>query len=52
MEIFSGKKPKIRPGGGEKVSRPMQLGDKESFLKRKMGKDQFLFVGSLHEKNR
>ncbi len=28
-----------KAGGGEKVSRPMQLGDRESFLKRKMGKD-------------
>jgi len=39
MAIFSGKKRKIRPGGGEKVSRPMQLGEKESFLKRRMRKD-------------
>jgi len=40
MAIFSGKKLKIRPGGGgEKASRPMQIGDKEGFLKRKMRKD-------------
>jgi len=39
MAIFSGKKCKIRPRGGEKVSRPMQLGDRESFLKRKVWKD-------------
>jgi len=28
-----------RAGGGEKVGRPMQLGEKESFLKRKIRKD-------------
>jgi len=39
MAIFSGKKRKIRPGGGEKVGGPMQLGDKESFLKGKMRQD-------------
>jgi len=28
-----------KAGGGEKVSRPMQLADREGFLKRKVWKD-------------
>lgn len=36
---FLREKAQNKAGGGEKVSRPMQLGDRESFLKRKMGKD-------------
>jgi hypothetical protein len=36
---FFREKAENKAGGGEKVNRPMQLADKESFLKRKMRKD-------------